>query len=198
MIAWLRARGYAIALTGGPAEAEVAYANAIATSAGGEIINLAGRLSLGETAETIRRSKLFIGPDTSASHIAAATGTPTIALFGPSNPVRWGPWPKGWSSSESPWKLAGSGRNGNVYLIQGSGACVPCKLEGCEANLHSWSDCLLMLDANRVLDAAAELLGMAPDTQRRIPIVALSVARPQRLIPEAETIPATFSRQMGS
>jgi heptosyltransferase-3 len=47
----LRARGYAIVLTGGPAEAEVAYARDIAERVGGEIINLTGRLSLGETAE---------------------------------------------------------------------------------------------------------------------------------------------------
>jgi len=185
---WLGTHGYAIVLTGGPADAEVAYTREIASRADGETINLAGQLSLGETAEIIRRSKLFIGPDTSASHIAAATGTPTIALFGPSNPVRWGPWPKDWAG-DSPWKLTGSGRHGNVYLIQGSGACVPCKLEGCEAKLDSWSDCLLMLDANRVIDAAAELLGIAPETaptgaQRRIPIVSSSVTRPRRLIPE--------------
>jgi heptosyltransferase-3 len=196
VIAWLDAHGYAVVLTGGPAEAEVAYTRAIAAGAGGEIINLAGQLSLGETAEVIRRSKLFIGPDTSASHIAAATGTPTITLFGPSNPVRWGPWPKDWRGEASPWKLAGSGRRGNVYLLQGSGACVPCKLEGCEANIHSWSDCLLMLDANRVIDAAAELLGLAPDKQRRIPIVSLSVARPQRRIP-SETVPAAIGTQAG-
>jgi len=197
VIDWLRTHGYAIVLTGGPADAEVAYTREIAdiaettTGAGGAIINLAGQLSLGETAEIIRRAKLFIGPDTSVSHIAAATGTPTIALFGPSNPVRWGPWPKDWAGN-SPWKLSGSGRHGNVYLIQGSGACVPCKLEGCEAKLESWSDCLLMLDANRVIDAAAELLGMEPETapaatnaaQRRIPIVSTSVTRPRRLTPE--------------
>jgi heptosyltransferase-3 len=179
----LRAHGYAIVLTGGPADAEVAYARDIVEQADGEIINLTGQLSLGETAEVIRRAKLFVGPDTSASHIAAAAGTPTIALFGPSNPVRWGPWPKGWTDSSSPWKLSGSGRKGNVYLLQGTGACVPCKLEGCEANIHSWSDCLLMLDANRVIDAAAELLGIAPDKQRRIPIVAQqSVARPRNRV----------------
>ncbi|MEJ0045617.1 MAG: glycosyltransferase family 9 protein [Rhodospirillales bacterium] len=143
----------------------------------------------------IRRAKLFVGPDTSASHIAAATGTPTVALFGPSNPVRWGPWPKGWSEPDSPWKLAGSGRHGNVYLLQGTGACVPCKLEGCEAHIHSWSDCLLMLDANRVIDAASELLGLAPGRQQRIPIVAQSVVRPQRQQALAEATPAGLGNQ---
>jgi heptosyltransferase-3 len=170
-IAFLRTRGYATVLTGGPAEAEVAYARDIGERAGTEVINLVGKLSLGETAEVIRRARLFIGPDTSASHIAAATGIPTIVLFGPSNPVRWGPWPKGWGDS-NPWKPRGSEQRGNVYLLQGTRACVPCKLEGCEANIHSWSDCLLTLDANRTIDAATGLLGIAPNAGRRIPIIA--------------------------
>lgn len=195
LIDWLRTRGYAVVLTGGPAPAEVAYASDISTRAGGEIVNLAGQLSLGESAEVIRRAQLFVGPDTSASHIAAATGTPTIALFGPSNPVRWGPWPKGWSEPGSPWKLAGSGRHGNVYLLQGTGGCVPCKLEGCEAHIHSWSDCLLMLDANRVIDAAGELLGLASDKRQRIPIVAQSVVRPQRQQAAAEATPVGLGNQ---
>ena len=171
LLEFLRARGYAIVLTGGPAEAEMAYARDISERAGNEVINLVGKLSLAATAEVIQRARLFVGPDTSASHIAAATGTPTLVLFGPSNPVRWGPWPKDWTG-DSPWETSGSGRRGNVYLLQGVGACVPCKLEGCDANIDSWSDCLLMLDANRVIDAAIVLLGIAPDRQRRIPIVA--------------------------
>jgi len=186
LIDWLHAQGYAIVLTGGPAEAEVRaneHTNAQArpqTRTRGVTINLAGQLSLGETAETIRRAQLFVGPDTSVTHIAAATGTPTIALFGPSNPVRWAPWPKGWSAPTSPWPLVGSGRHDHVYLLQGTGACVPCKLEGCEAHIGSWSDCLLMLDANRVIDAAAELLGIVRQTQVREAIVSLMPNRPQR------------------
>jgi heptosyltransferase-3 len=171
LLEFLRSRGYAIVLTGGAAESEAAYARDISDRVGNEVINLVGKLSLAATAEVIRRARLFVGPDTSASHIAAATGTPTLALFGPSNPARWGPWPKGWSDS-NPWTTSGSAQHGNVYLLQGVGACVPCKLEGCDANINSSSDCLLMLDANRVIDTAAKLLSIAPHRNRRIPIVA--------------------------
>ncbi len=170
LIGFLRESGYAIVLTGGPAEAEVVYARDIGEHAGSGVINLVGKLSLGETAEVIRCARLYVGPDTSASHVAAATGTLTIALFGPTNPVRWGPWPKGWTDV-SPWKLSGSGQKGNVYLLQGIGACVPCKLEGCEGNIHSRSDCLSTLDANRVIDAAAELLDIAHERRQHIPIM---------------------------
>jgi heptosyltransferase-3 len=184
LIAWLRAHGYAIALTGGPAPAEVAYVQGLAARAGGAAIELAGQLSLGETAETIRRARLFVGPDTSVTHLAAATGTATIALFGPSKPVRWGPWPQGWSAPTSPWARVGSARHDNVYLLQGTGACVPCTLEGCEAHIGSWSDCLLMLDANRVIDAAAQMLGIERPPELREAIVSRMPNRPQRRLPD--------------
>lgn len=171
LIAFLHERGYAVVLTGGPGQDEVNYASNVAKDTGSEVTNLVGKLSLGATAEVIRRARLYVGPDTSVSHVAAATGTPTIALFGPTSPVRWGPWPKGWTGV-SPWKLSGSGQQGNVYVLQGLGACVPCQREGCEANVHSSSDCLSTLDANRVIDAAAELLDIVHDKRKRIPIIA--------------------------
>jgi heptosyltransferase III len=171
LIRFLRERGYAVVLTGGPGEDEVDYARDVGEDAGSEVINLVGKLSLGATAEVIRRAKLYVGPDTSASHVSAATGTPTITLFGPTNPVRWGPWPKGWVGV-SPWAASGSGQRGNVYVLQGIGACVPCKHEGCGAHVDSRSDCLSTLDANRVIDVAAELLGIVRDKRHRIPIIA--------------------------
>lgn len=164
-IAWLREQGLLVALTGGPAPAEVAYARQIVTSVGEPVLNLVGELTLGETAEVIRHAKLFIGPDTGTTHIAAACGVPTIALFGPSNALRWGPWPQQWPAGEEPWRLKGSGRRGNVYLLQGEGECVPCKLEGCDRHIDSWSACLTQLGANRVIAAASELLGLAVATR---------------------------------
>lgn len=153
---WLQGRDLTVVFTGGPEIGEVAYVEAIARQAGG--LNLAGRLSLAQTAELIKRARIYVGPDTVVTHIAAATGAPTIALFGPSNPVKWGPWPKDWISHDSPWQRCGSGRQGNVFLIQGPGDCVPCMQEGCERKVDSRSDCLLNLDADVVIRAAASLL----------------------------------------
>jgi len=160
VIRFARSQGYAIVLTGGGAPAEVLYAQGVASRAGGDVINLVGKLSFGETAEVIQRASLFVGPDTSVSHVAAATGIPTIVLFGPSNPVRWGPWPQGWEG-HSPWKSVGSEQRGNVYLVQGIATCVPCQEEGCGKSIHSSSDCLQNLDARRVIEAATRLLGIA-------------------------------------
>jgi len=179
LIDWLRAQGFVVALSGGPASAELEYARRIAESAREPVMNFVGQLSLGETAEMIRRAVLFVGPDTGVTHIAAACGTPTVALFGPSNPCRWGPWPRGWPAGNEPWPLRGSGRRGNVFLLQGEGDCVPCKAEGCERHLASESRCLTELDAKRVIDAAKVMLGLptasaAGDTQ---PLVRLPVER---------------------
>nr|WP_323121669.1 glycosyltransferase family 9 protein [Burkholderia alba] len=162
LIGWLRAQGYAIALSGGPAAGERDYAERVAAGAGGDVLNLVGRLSFGESAELVRRARLFVGPDTGATHVAAATGTPTIALFGPSDPVRWGPWPQHWPADLNPWPLRGSGRHGNVCLLQGEAACVPCRHEGCERHVDSRSDCLVNLGVGRVIGAAAEMLGLPP------------------------------------
>lgn len=154
----LRARGLGVVFTGSADPAECAYVDRIARALPELALNLAGTLSLGETAELIRRARLFVGPDTAVTHIAAATGVPTIALFGPSNPVKWGPWPKDWSRSASPWPRRGSSRQGNVFLLQGPGECVPCLLEGCQQHLDSSSECLEKLEVRTVMDAVTTLL----------------------------------------
>ncbi|MEP7154202.1 MAG: glycosyltransferase family 9 protein [Betaproteobacteria bacterium] len=158
----LMARGSQIVLTGSADPAEVSYANEIAAKLPAGVLNMAGTLSLAETAEIIRLSKLYVGPDTAVTHIAAATGVPVVTLFGPSNPVKWGPWPHGWTSLTSPWARRGSGRRGNVILLQGPGDCVPCMLEGCERHINSRSDCLDKLGVGLVLDAVNVLLSDNP------------------------------------
>lgn len=164
VIRWLRGHGYAVALSGGPGESEREYAQSVARTSGEPVLNFAGQLSFGESAELIRRAKLFIGPDTGATHVAAATGTPTIALFGPSDPVRWGPWPNPWQAGVDPWALRGSAHHGNVYLLQGEGECVPCRAEGCDRHVQSASACLTGLSAQRVIGVAASMLGLPADT----------------------------------
>jgi heptosyltransferase-3 len=151
----LQALGLRIVLTGGPDADEIAYCAGIADAA--QALNLAGVLSLAETAEIVARARLFVGPDTAVTHIAAATGVATVALFGPSNPVKWGPWPKGWQGPESPWPRVGGGRRGNVHLIQGQGDCVPCLLEGCDRSLTSLSRCLQEIPVAAVMKAVTEL-----------------------------------------
>ncbi|MGD9616037.1 MAG: glycosyltransferase family 9 protein [Alphaproteobacteria bacterium] len=56
------------------------------------VIDLVGRTDLLAAAAVLRRCVLFIGNDTGLMHIAAASGTPTIGLFGPSPTEQYAPW----------------------------------------------------------------------------------------------------------
>jgi len=60
----------------------------------GEVIDLVGKTDLLTAAAVLRRCALFIGNDTGLMHIAAAVGTPTLGLFGPSPVEQYAPWGK--------------------------------------------------------------------------------------------------------
>lgn len=153
----LRGDGLQVVVSGGPDQAERAFCAALAEAVPGSV-DLSGRLSFAELGEVIGRSRVYVGTDTVMTHLAAAVGAPTVALFGPSNPVRWGPWPPGRLDAGSPWPRRGSGRVGRVWLMQGPGTCVPCMLEGCDRHIDSRSRCLEDLQLNQVVAAVAEAL----------------------------------------
>lgn len=156
---WLGARGFRLALTGGAEAGELDYVAGLARALPAGTINAAGKLSFGASACLVSRARIYIGPDTAMTHIAAALGVPTVALYGPTNPVKWGPWPRGHAPDANPWRRCGSQRSGNVILLQGAGACVPCHLEGCERHVGSYSDCLQQLPVRQVIAAAVRLMG---------------------------------------
>jgi heptosyltransferase-3 len=158
---WLAARDFRLALTGSGDADELAYVNGIAREMPAGTINAAGRLTLGGSACLVGRTRIYVGPDTAMTHISAALGVPTVAIYGPTNPVKWGPWPRGHAPDANPWRRCGTQRNGNVVLVQGTGACVPCHQEGCERNTESFSDCLLELPPAKVIAAIEQLLGTA-------------------------------------
>ncbi len=49
-------------------------------------------LPLTKLAKSISKARVFIGNDSGITHLAAAVGIPTIALFGPTDPRVWSPW----------------------------------------------------------------------------------------------------------
>ena len=160
---WLRERGIATVLTGGTERGEVEYAGTVAAQMPAGTINLAGQLSLAQSACVIAGARVYIGPDTVTTHMAAATGVATVALYGPSNPVKWGPWPKDFTGTTSPWQRVGSQTMGNVMLVQGVGACVPCMHEGCDQHVASFSQCLRQLPLPTVTAAVERALeGRSP------------------------------------
>ena len=152
LAAWLAGRGYRVVLTGGGDPAEVGYVADLARDMPAQTENLAGQLALGETAYLLSRAAAFVGPDTATTHMAAALGVPTVALYGPTDPVKWGPWPRGHGAT-NPWQRLGNQVAGNVCLIQGNAACAPCHKEGCDRHIGSYSDCLRQLPAATVIAA---------------------------------------------
>jgi heptosyltransferase III len=59
---------------------------------GDRCIDLVGKVDLLTAAAALRRCSLFIGNDTGLMHLAAASGTPTLGLFGPSPVEQYSPW----------------------------------------------------------------------------------------------------------
>jgi len=83
--------GATIIVTGGPGEEPLANELCRRLPSGQAVANLAPRLNLAALAGVLARCDVFISPDTGPMHLAAAVGTPTVGIFGPSDPRRWGP-----------------------------------------------------------------------------------------------------------
>jgi heptosyltransferase III len=152
LAAGLTRRGLAIIAISGPDAAEREYLEDVWRGvAGVRPVGWPGTVSL------LKRARVYIGPDTSVSHLAAATGCPTVALFGPMDPRIWGPWPVG--GMTVPWQASGTiQHHGNVWLVQNPLPCLPCTFEGCERHIHSASACLEELTAQQVLAAVDRAL----------------------------------------
>jgi heptosyltransferase-3 len=179
LIRWLSERGLPAVLTGGPAAREREYVDRLLPHLPPATLDLTGRLSLPQVGFLASRARVYVGPDTAVTHIAAATGIPVVALYGPSNPVKWGPWPKGHRGG-NPFVMRGTQTVGNVTLLQGIADCVPCLGEGCERHVASLSDCLQHMPAARVIAALEAALAGGGGGSRLAREVATKVAPPGR------------------
>ena len=81
-------RGWCVVLTCGPGEEDMI--GKIASELPKSTILLG--LSIARLAELIRGARLYIGNDSGPMHLAAAVGTPIVALWGSSDSIRWHPW----------------------------------------------------------------------------------------------------------
>jgi heptosyltransferase-3 len=157
LVVALLASGQQVVLTGSSSADDRAKIDALLDLAGPpRLVDAGGRLDWTQLTTLLSDAALYIGPDTSVTHLAAALGIPVVALFGPSNPMRWGPL-----GSAGPGYLkyaSGRQRRGNVVVLQGPHACVPCGRAGCEDHRDSRSDCLEAIAAQRVVEEARLVL----------------------------------------
>jgi heptosyltransferase-3 len=144
----LAERGLAVVVTEGPDPAEQAYMESLWS--GTDVVRVRGRLDWPGLAALLKGAAVYVGPDTSMTHLAAGSGCPTIALYGPTSPRLIGPWPVG--GLATPWDPAGTVQHrGNVWLVQNPLPCLPCEKLGCEGHLDSYSRCLDELSVGTVL-----------------------------------------------
>jgi len=122
-----------IVLTG--SKGDRVEAEEIASLMGCNVTVAAGETSLKQLCGILKRVDLMVTCDSGPMHIAAAMGTPTVALFGPTDPKRTGPY--------------GTGHK----VLQGRMNCIPCFKRKCPENL-----CMKEITVEEVLAAAEGIL----------------------------------------
>lgn len=157
LLTWITEQGWQVVLSASPAKQDLQLNKDILSlldeETRSQVVDTAGLLTIPQAGTLIRGAIAYVGVDTSITHLAAACNTPTIALFGPTPPTNFGPWPNGFIGSQ-PYQLrARSQTVGNVTILQGPGECVPCRKAGCEDRASSNSECLDHLEPNQVIAA---------------------------------------------
>jgi len=108
------------------------------------VIDLVGRTTLGELGAVLERCHLFLGNDTGPVYLAAAVGTPVVALFGPTDPRRY-----------APATLPGGPK---VVALRQDDACACAFPPGQGFAVGCNGRCMTALTMARVWDAVSEVL----------------------------------------
>lgn len=127
-------KGMAVVFSGGPQD--VRGIEEIRGAMTGKAASLAGRTSLKELAALYERVNVLITTDTGPMHLAAAAGTPVVALFGPTAPWRTGPFGEGHK------------------ILRAEVACSPCLKRHCDRE-HA---CMAQITMDQVVQATLALL----------------------------------------
>jgi len=131
-----------VVLTAAPDPDEMALVDAILAKTRTKPLVLAGKLQIKELGALTARARLFVGVDSMPMHLAAAVGTPAVALFGPSGDSEWRPW-------RVKHRVVASGH-----------PCRPCGNDGCGGG--KVSECLTTLPVDQVHAAVEQLLAAQP------------------------------------
>ena len=127
-----------IVLSAAPEQDEMSFIGEIISKIKSKPVNMAGKLSIKELGALTARARLFVGVDSMPMHLAAAMGTPSVALFGPSGEDEWRPW-------QVPHRV-----------VTTKFPCRPCGNDGCGGG--KVSECLTTLAVADVQAALEQLL----------------------------------------
>lgn len=99
---------------------------------------MVGDTRVGQLAALFSRARVVLGPDSGPLHLAAAVGAPTVALFGPADPVEFRPW----------------GQSDKHYVLTSDIGCRPCRVLDWGDDDPANHPCVQDITLARVLDAA--------------------------------------------
>ncbi len=133
----LHAAGKKAVISAAPDENEMAFVRAVLEHCQSAPVDFSGQLTLMELAALIEKAERLLCVDSVPMHMAAALGTPLLALFGPTDELQWGP---------------GGQR---IAIIASERPCRPCLKQGCGGSGRS--QCMHDLDAERVHRRLLEL-----------------------------------------
>lgn len=134
--------GCRVVVVGG--QEEIArMANLLPLESTKDLLNYVGRTTLSELAALLSLSRLHVGVDSAAPHIAAAVGTPTITLYGPSDWRDWAP--------------VGEGHR----VVHAGMDCQPCYRRGCD-DKGERSLCMVNLPVDKVYEAVRKAFSPLP------------------------------------
>jgi heptosyltransferase I len=143
----LESEGIRVVFTGGPSDGRVL--DEIVRSMARPPRRLDGKTGLMTLAALYRRAHVVVTTDSGPMHLAAAVGTPVVALFGPTAPWRTGPY-------------------GNDHLvIRANLECSPCFKKQCMTTSYEERACMRRLTVDQVAKAVLEKMAAAPLTAPR-------------------------------
>lgn len=136
----VREFGAMVFLIGG--ESEKGVLDLVASAAGHGVINLGGRMSLGQSVALMHRMHGFVGNDSGAAHMAAAAGVPGATIFGPTR-----------SATTAPFSAV-------ARVVRVPVECSPCMLRDCPID----HPCMTGVTVGRVMGVLEE---MRPEIEAR-------------------------------
>ncbi len=116
---------------------------------------LVGKLTLARVAALLCRGDVYIGNDSGVTHLAAFLGLPTVAVFGPSDALRWAP------------------HGPKVLILSRNAACSPCSVDVMKRCPHR--ECLMGLLPGAVIEQLEKFAGVATLTRQGAESKVLSV-----------------------
>jgi heptosyltransferase-1 len=131
-------KGYQVVFTG--SKEDRSLIDEMAGTLGSSVIRLDGQTSLKVLAAVYRAANVVVSTDTGPMHLAAAVGTPVVALFGPTAPRRTGPYGEG-----------------HVVLRAGV-SCSPCFSKSCKVTELEPMACMNRIPVEQVVEAVARMV----------------------------------------